>query len=88
MTITVNAAAIEEASRKLSNWGRWGKDDELGTLNLVTAAKRKQAAALVKDGVSVSLSADADTVQAVDNPTSSDSDDANRCMVEVALFFS
>jgi kynurenine formamidase len=40
-----------------SNWHRWGKDDELGTLNLITPAKRKQAAALVKDGVTVSLAA-------------------------------
>ena len=28
----------------LSNWGRWGDDDELGTLNLITDAKRKEAA--------------------------------------------
>jgi kynurenine formamidase len=38
----------------LSNWGRWGKDDELGTLNLITPDKRKRAAALVRDGVPVS----------------------------------
>jgi len=54
--------------KELSNWGRWGKDDQLGTLNLVTAAKRRAAAALVKDGVSFSLAGDADTVKAVDNP--------------------
>ena len=36
MTITVNAAAIKEASEKLSNWGRWGKDDMSGTLNYVS----------------------------------------------------
>ena len=53
---------------ELSNWGRWGKDDELGTLNLVTPAKRKQAAALVKDGVSVSLSSNANTEKEIDNP--------------------
>ena len=41
--------------KESSNWGRWGKDDELGTLNLITPAKRKQAAALVKDGVTISL---------------------------------
>ena len=41
---------------KLSNWGRWGDDDTLGKLNLVTPAKRKQAASLVQDGVSVSCS--------------------------------
>ena len=38
----------------LSNWGRWGADDELGTLNLVTDAKRAQAARLVRDGIAVS----------------------------------
>src|SRR5205809_7937485 len=38
----------------LSNWGRWGKDDELGTINLITPEKRKRAAALVRDGVPVS----------------------------------
>lgn len=38
-----------------SNWGRWGKDDQLGTLNLITPAKRKEAAALVKEGIAVSI---------------------------------
>lgn len=38
----------------LSNWGRWGADDELGTLNLITPEKRKQAAGLVREGVVVS----------------------------------
>jgi kynurenine formamidase len=41
---------------QLSNWGRWGKDDQLGALNLITAGKRTQAAALVKTGTVVSLS--------------------------------
>ena len=36
-----------------SNWGRWGADDELGTLNLITPAKRVAAARLVRDGVPV-----------------------------------
>ncbi len=53
--------------KELSNWGRWGKDDELGTLNLITPQKRKQAAALVKEGVSVSLAVEANTEKAVDN---------------------
>ena len=30
---------------KLSNWGRWGDDDELGAVNLITPEKRKQALA-------------------------------------------
>ena len=38
----------------LSNWGRWGDDDELGTLNLVTPAKRIAACELVRVGKTVS----------------------------------
>ena len=64
----VTQAEYERWQKELSNWGRWGKDDELGTLNLVTPAKRKQAIALVKEGVSISLAANADTVKSIDNP--------------------
>src|SRR5688572_15383896 len=64
----VTPAQYERWKKELSNWGRWGKDDQIGALNLITPARRRQAAALVKDGVSVSLAADADTVKAVDNP--------------------
>src|SRR5918993_1014175 len=65
---TTTRAQFERWKTELSNWGRWGKDDQIGALNLITPAKRRQAAALVRDGVSVSLSRDADTVKAVDNP--------------------
>ena len=41
---------------ELSNWGRWGKQDEKGALNLITAAKRQEALSLAVSGVSVSLS--------------------------------
>lgn len=64
---TVTAEEYERWKKDLSNWGRWGKDDEIGAVNLITPAKRRQAAALVKEGVSVSLAGDADTVKAVDN---------------------
>src|SRR6266850_4409967 len=64
----VTAAEYERWKKDLSNWGRWGKEDQIGALNLITPAKRKQAAGLVKDGVSVSMAGDADTVKAVDNP--------------------
>ena len=53
-------ADIERWMTELSNAGRWGKDDQAGTVNTITPAKRKQAAALVHDGVSVSMSLDAD----------------------------
>ena len=42
--------------RERRNWGRWGKDDQVGALNLVTPAKRAAAARLVRSGRSVSLS--------------------------------
>ena len=38
----------------LSNWSRWGDDDQLGTLNLLSAEKTRRAASLVRDGVTVS----------------------------------
>lgn len=37
------------------NWGRWGKDNQKGAVNLITPAKRASAAALVKSGRAVSL---------------------------------
>jgi len=57
----------ERWKTELSNWGRWGKDDEIGALNLITPAKRRQAAALVRDGMTVSLAGDVNTVKAEDN---------------------
>ena len=52
---------------RMSNWGRWGKDDQLGAANLVTDAKRRQAVSLVKMGISVSLAHDLMTEPAIDN---------------------
>lgn len=46
---------IDQMMTSLSSWGRWGKKDELGALNLLTPTKRREAAALVKEGVSISL---------------------------------
>ncbi|HET6883630.1 MAG TPA: cyclase family protein [Pirellulales bacterium] len=48
-------ADIDAMMKSLSNWGRWGKDDQRGTLNLITPAKQKAAVASVSDGVTVSL---------------------------------
>ena len=46
----VSVAEYNRWKTELSNWGRWGKDDQAGALNLITPAKRREAAALVKDG--------------------------------------
>ena len=64
----VSAAEYERWQTDLSNWGRWGRDDEMGALNLITPAKRKAALALVKDGLSVSLASNAATAKDVDVP--------------------
>lgn len=53
---------------ELSNWGRWGKDDQFGALNLVTREKRRHAAGLVREGTTVSLARPADTERSVENP--------------------
>ena len=51
----VDRAAIDEASKKLSNWGRWGADDQIGTLNNVTPEDVINAGRLIKRGKIFSL---------------------------------
>ena len=38
----------------LSNWGRWGDEDQMGTLNLITPEKTKRAVGLVQEGTTLS----------------------------------
>jgi kynurenine formamidase len=63
-----NEADFRRAMKELSNWGRWGNDDELGAANLITPAKRKQALALVTEGLPVSLAHDIVQERAADAP--------------------
>src|SRR2546422_543775 len=46
---------IRETGLKYRNWGKWGKDDELGTLNYITPDAIVKAAGLVKRGQVFSL---------------------------------
>ena len=62
----VTDADIKKWMTTLSNWGRWGKEDQKGTLNLITPAVRKQALALVKEGTSVSLAHTVDKDKALE----------------------
>ena len=50
MNITVGRKAIAEATEKLKNWGRWGKDDQIGTLNHITPEDIVRAAGLIRTG--------------------------------------
>jgi hypothetical protein len=54
----------------LSNWGRWGPDDEVGTLNLVTPEATAAGAALVREGLAISCSRrlDLDSNDAISHP--------------------
>jgi kynurenine formamidase len=49
------AGAIAVAAKRVSNWGRWGADDVLGTLNFLDEGKRREGAALVRRGAAFSL---------------------------------
>ena len=56
----VTLRTIEEMAQRLKNWGKWGPDDELGTLNYVTPADIVAAAALVRKGKAFALGLDFD----------------------------
>ena len=51
----LDQADIERLMDELSNWGRWGPDDQLGAANLITPEKRLAALALATEGITVSL---------------------------------
>src|SRR6478752_8316603 len=63
----VNAEEFDQLFQKVKNWGRWGAEDQLGSVNLITPAKRKQALALAKTGQTVSLVHNPITEKAEDN---------------------
>lgn len=57
-TLTPLSSANGQSANPYSyrrNWGRWGSDDEKGAVNLITPAKRKAAASLVRSGRVVSI---------------------------------
>jgi len=57
---------FQRAMQELSNWGRWGEDDELGQANFITKEKRIASARLVREGITVSLAHDVVQEDAVD----------------------
>jgi kynurenine formamidase len=69
MAQKLSPADIKGLFDKLSNWGRWGKDDERGALNFITNQKRAAAAKLVQTGETVSMALPLATIPAPDNPT-------------------
>lgn len=65
---TVSVAEFEEIFEAVKNWGKWGPDDELGTLNYITPAKVREAAGLVSSGRRVSMAIPINKVAGPDNP--------------------
>lgn len=57
---------------RFSNRGRWGEDDEIRALNLITPEKRLEAVAPVREGLTLLLAVDANAVEAIGNPDPSE----------------
>ena len=62
-------AEVEAYFRERRNWGRWGDDDQVGAVNLITPEKRVRAAGLVRSGRAVSVSREFPKTPAPNNPT-------------------
>lgn len=64
----VSVAEFERIFESVKNWGRWGPNDELGTLNYITPEKVREAARLVRSGRRVSMAISINKVAGPDNP--------------------
>src|SRR5258705_2697820 len=64
----VSLAEFDATFEVVKNWGRWGPDDERGTLNYITPDKVAAAAALVRKGRSVSMAIPINKAAGPDNP--------------------
>jgi len=64
----VSLAEFEQLFEELKNWGRWGPDDQLGTLNYITPEKVAAAAGLVRSGRRASMAIPINKVAGPDNP--------------------
>ncbi len=65
----VSVVEFEALFESVKNWGKWGPDDQLGTLNYVTPERVRAAAGLVRSGRRVSLSIPINTLAGPDNPS-------------------
>jgi len=64
----VSLEEFERIFESVKNWGRWGPDDQLGTLNYITPEKVRAAAGLVRSGRRASMEIPINTVAGPDNP--------------------
>jgi kynurenine formamidase len=68
MATRLSVNEVRSLYGKISNWGRWGKEDQRGALNFITPPRRAAAARLVQSGEIVSLSLPLSTQSGPDNP--------------------
>ena len=68
MSPSITANQMQALADSVSNWGRWGEEDERGTLNHLTPDHARAAAALVTQGRTVSLSRDFPVSPGPENP--------------------
>ena len=71
-TPNVTSQQFDELFRALSNWGRWGREDQRGAVNHLTPERLIAAAGLVRDGATVTLSLPLNTQAAMHNPKPAD----------------
>jgi kynurenine formamidase len=64
----MTADEVHGLHERLSNWGRWGPDDQLGAVNFVTPARTLEAASEVRTGRTVSCARPLPTQPGIDNP--------------------
>src|SRR5579885_721782 len=69
MTPRLTSGELRSVFEKISNWGRWGADDERGALNFITNRKRAEAARLAQIGEAVPMALPLATAPAPDNET-------------------
>src|SRR6202453_2650985 len=65
----VTLAEFDEIFEAVKNWGRWGPDDELGTLNYITPDAVRGAAQTVRSGRRVTMAIPMNTSAGPDNPS-------------------
>ena len=68
-SVLVTLETLEKWETELSNWGKWGPDDQRGTLNMITPEKTRAATRLVEDGVTVTLAHFVTEEDAIDSGT-------------------
>lgn len=67
-SLAISHQQFEELFQSVCNWGRWGPEDQRGTLNYITPDHVRAAASLVRSGRQVSLALPVNTVAGPDNP--------------------